>query len=48
MSKSSNKSKVDCLMVYLKTLKYQSKPKHLKEEDRRPEHKVDVKGFKTR
>lgn len=48
MSRSSNKSKADCLMVYLKTLKPFNKPKHLKEEDAKPDYKVNVKGFKTR
>ncbi len=39
MSKSSNKLKVECLTVYLKTLKVQ--PKVVKSE-----FKVNIKGFK--
>lgn len=48
MSKSSNKQKVECLMVYFKTLKRQSKPRHLKEDDEKSDFRVEIKGMKKR
>ena len=49
MSRSSNKSKVECLMQYLTTLTRKPKQRRPEDEDKvSPSYRVNMKGSKRR